>query len=369
MIKLPRWNLAEPSMGHRQPIALKDLRSDSAKDDVSPTVRATEDLSIHDIKQSTEEKDKPVADHSKSSNPDKRPVLENPDGVVHFLLCELQNYRAVEDADVSFGQENTVQTEDKPASIVTREANSGEGGERNTESKDKKIKPTFKPEDNPIFVYRCFLLSCLTELLQSYNRTKIEFINFKRSAPLQTNTPIKPRSNALNYLLNDLLCSSSWADPHVDSLILKKKHATATLAQNLLVALVSKTGEKPLDRSRDKYDYDEEPDLLFVRKFVLDTTLRSYKDASFSNESFEARYAKMLALAEVMYVMMGDKEKDTPLPSRATIESPDRSQAQIRRLMYEKGYLSALTTSIADIDLAFPPVKRTIKYILRFFAF
>jgi len=365
MIKLPRWNLAEPSMGHRQPIALKDPRSDSAKDDVSPTVRATEDLSIHDIKQSTEEKDKPVADHSKSSNPDKRPVLENPDGVVHFLLCELQNYRAVEDADVSFGQENTVQTEDKPASIVTREANSGEGGERNTESKDKKVKPTFKPEDNPIFVYRCFLLSCLTELLQSYNRTKIEFINFKRSAPLQTNTPIKPRSNALNYLLNDLLCSSSWADPHVDSLILKKKHATATLAQNLLVALVSKTGEKPLDRSRDKYDYDEEPDLLFVRKFVLDTTLRSYKDASFSNESFEARYAKMLALAEVMYVMMGDKEKDTPLPSRATIESPDRSQAQIRRLMYEKGYLSALTTSIADIDLAFPPVKRTIKYILR----
>jgi E3 ubiquitin-protein ligase HUWE1 len=33
--------------------------------------------------------------------------------------------------------------------------------------------------------------------------------------------------------------------------------------------------------------------------------------------------------------------------------------------MYEKGYLAALTASIADIDLTFPNVKRTIKYILR----
>ncbi|KAH7040675.1 uncharacterized protein B0I36DRAFT_260057 [Microdochium trichocladiopsis] len=365
LIKLPRWNLHESGMGHRQPIALKEPRSDAAKDDVAPTVRATEDLSIQDVKQSTEDKDKSIADHAKLSTTDKRPVLENPDGVVHFLLCELQNYRAVDDVDSSSGQKEPTQAEDKAVSTTARTGDSSEGGDRNSEAKDKKTKPAFKPDEHPIFVYRCFLLSCLAELLQSYNRTKMEFINFKRSAPLQTNTPIKPRSNALNYLLNDLLCSSSWADPHADSLVLKKKHATATLAQNLLVALVSKTGEKPIDRSRDKYDYDEEPDLLFVRKFVLDTTLKAYKDASFSSETFEARYAKMLALAEVMYVMMGDKEKETPLPSRATLESPDRSQAQIRRLMYEKGYLSALTTSIADIDLAFPPVKRTIKYILR----
>ncbi|KAJ1337926.1 E3 ubiquitin-protein ligase HUWE1 [Microdochium nivale] len=365
LIKLPRWNPHDAGMGHRQPIALKETRPDSAKDDVAPTVRATEDLSIQDVKQSTEEKEKIGSDQSKIAVGDKRPVLENPDGVVHFLLCELQNYRAVEDSETSVNSKDNTQAENQSTTTTSKTGAQSEGEDRATDAKDKKVKPPFKSDEHPIFVYRCFLMHCLAELLQSYNRTKMEFINFKRSAPLQTNTPIKPRSTALNYLLNDLLCSSTWADVTTDSLVMKKKQATAALAQNLLVALVSKTGEKPIDRSRDKFDYDEEPDLLFVRKFVLDTTLKSYKDASFSNESFENRYAKMLALAEVMYVMMGDKEKETPLPTRSTLESPERSQAQIRRLMYEKGYLAALTASIADIDLGFPPVKRTIKYILR----
>ncbi len=33
--------------------------------------------------------------------------------------------------------------------------------------------------------------------------------------------------------------------------------------------------------------------------------------------------------------------------------------------MYEKGYLAALTASIADVDVSYPHVKRSIKYILR----
>jgi E3 ubiquitin-protein ligase HUWE1 len=33
--------------------------------------------------------------------------------------------------------------------------------------------------------------------------------------------------------------------------------------------------------------------------------------------------------------------------------------------MFEKGYIAALTGSIADIDLNFPGAKRAVKYILR----
>jgi E3 ubiquitin-protein ligase HUWE1 len=33
--------------------------------------------------------------------------------------------------------------------------------------------------------------------------------------------------------------------------------------------------------------------------------------------------------------------------------------------MFEKGFISALTASIADIDLNFPGAKRAVKYILR----
>ncbi|KAI0142434.1 hypothetical protein F4776DRAFT_676310 [Hypoxylon sp. NC0597] len=361
-VKLSRWTPPESNIGRGQAIVLKEPKPDTPKDDVAPTVRATEDLTIQDVKPSTEGEDKHMGDASKPHLQDtKRPVLENPDGVVHFLLCELLNYKEVDDKEPSQASKEPKKPDEQGSSTASGVSDS-EG--RAAESKEKKTKPLFKAEEHPIFIYRCFLLHCLTELLQSYNRTKVEFINFKRSAPLFANTPIKPRSSVLNYLLNDLLYSSHM-DGSSDTIAHKKKYATSVQTQNLLVALVSKTGEKPIEQGRDKYDYDDEPDLLFVRKFVLDTILRSYKDAATSSEPFDTRYARMLALAEVMHLMMGDKDKDSPVPSRGGQDPVERSQAQIRRLMYEKGYLAALTASIADIDLAFPPVKRTIKYILR----
>ncbi|KAI1765873.1 hypothetical protein GGR53DRAFT_247606 [Hypoxylon sp. FL1150] len=356
MVKLNRWIPSESGRGLT--IVLKELKMDTLKDDVAPTVRATEDLSIQDVKVSTEGEDKQMVDASKLPQQDtKRPMLENPDGVVHFLLCELLNYREVDDKEPPQPAKDKKPDDQAPSSVPENEG-------RTVDGKEKKVKPSFKAEEHPIFIYRCLLLHCLTELLQSYNRTKVEFINFKRSAPLFANTPVKPRSSVLNYLLNDLLCPSHM-DNTTDTLAHKKRYATSIQTHSLLVALVSKTGEKPVEPGRDKYDYEDEPDLLFVRKFVLDTILRSYKDAASSNEPFDSRYARMLALAEVMYLMMGDKEKDSPATSRVAPEAFERSQAQIRRLMYEKGYLAALTASIADIDLAFPPVKRTIKYILR----
>ncbi|KAI0884665.1 uncharacterized protein GGS22DRAFT_145502 [Annulohypoxylon maeteangense] len=361
-VKLSRWTPPESNIGRGQTIILKEPKPDMPKDDVAPAVRATEDLTIQDVKPSTEGEDKHMTDASKPQTQDsKRPVVENPDGVVHFLLCELLNYKEVDDKELPPPAKDSKKEDDQEPADA-----SGASDSESTpaDSKEKKAKPSFKAEDHPIFIYRCFLLHCLTELLQSYNRTKVEFINFKRSAPLFANTPIKPRSTVLNYLLNDLLFTTH-VETTLDSLVHKKKYATSIQTQNLLVALVSKTGEKPIDQGRDKYDYDDEPDLLFVRKFVLDTILRAYKDAATTSEPFDSRYTRMLALAEVMHLMMGEKDKEPPVPSRGGQDPFERSQAQLRRLMYEKGYLAALTASIADIDLAFPPVKRTIKYILR----
>ncbi|KAI1461171.1 hypothetical protein F4805DRAFT_315846 [Annulohypoxylon moriforme] len=369
-VKLSRWTPPESSIGRGQTIVLKELKPEVPKDDVAPTVQATEDLTIQDVKPSTEGEDKHMVDASKPQTQDsKRPVVENPDGVVHFLLCELLNYKEVDDKEPPPSTKDSIKDSTKDSKKEEDQESSDASGVSDresspAESKEKKAKPLFKAEDHPIFIYRCFLLHCLTELLQSYNRTKVEFINFKRSAPLFANTPIKPRSTVLNYLLNDLLYTSH-IDNTSDSIVHKKKYATSIQTQNLLVALVSKTGEKPIEQGRDKYDYDDEPDLLFVRKFVLDTILRSYKDAATAGDPFDSRYTRMLALAEVMHLMMGEKDKDPPVPSRGGQDPLERSQAQLRRLMYEKGYLAALTASIADIDLAFPPVKRTIKYILR----
>jgi E3 ubiquitin-protein ligase HUWE1 len=69
----------------------------------------------------------------------------------------------------------------------------------------------------------------------------------------------------------------------------------------------------------------------------------------------------MLALAELMDHIMNGKDNvgisDTAVASA--------SQKQLRRIMFEKGYINALTASVADIDLNFPNAKRAVKYILR----
>lgn len=328
---------------------------------VEPAVQAlTEELTISDVKPTTETPDKEMADVAKSSPIDsKRPVLENPDGVIHFLLCELLNYREVVDKEAP-----DTAKEPTPGDATPTTPN-GEVPPADDQpgDKDKKAAKTpFKADEHPIFIYRCFLLNCLSELLQSYTRTKMEFINFKRSAPLFPNTPVKPRTGVLNYLLQDLLCMSSLTSP-IDSVAAKKKAATSEQARQVLVALVSRTPEKPVDKTRDKFDYEDDSDLLFVRKWVVDMIIRSYKDAATPHEPFDVRYAKLLSLAELMLSMIGGTDRD-PTSAR-TVDLANRSQWQLRRLMYEKGFLPALTASVADIDLTFPGVKRTIKYILR----
>ncbi|RCI16673.1 hypothetical protein L249_2219 [Ophiocordyceps polyrhachis-furcata BCC 54312] len=362
LVEFTRWQ-PSPAEGNRlQGLALKSA-SKEGSDNAKPS--NDEASSSQEIKQSTETADKEMCDAPKASQHDsKRPVVENPDGVIHFLLCELVNYREVDDKD--------------PATLGTECKTEGESSTANrdssvrdkpaSEEKDRKqAKPVFKAVEHPIFVYRCFLLNCLAELLQSYVRTKVEFINFKRSAPPPTTqTPIKPRSSILNYLIYDLLCQGNLHGT-TDSIASKKKVATSTLTQRVLVALVSKTNEKPVERNRDKFAYDDEPDLLFVRKFVLDTVLKAYEKAPLADEPLETRYTRMQCLAELMNQMIGEKDKDQNSGARAAdnAQLQNRSQAQLRRLMYEKGYIEKLTSSIAEVGLNYPGVKRAIKYILR----
>ena len=140
----------------------------------------------------------------------------------------------------------------------------------------------------------------------------------------------------------------------------KKKAATSAQTQKVLVALVSKTSERPADQKQEKFVYDDEPDLLFVRKFVLDTILRAYEKTPNSDESMETRYSRLQCLAELMISVIGEKDREQRPPSRTSDKTQSRSQAQLRRLMYEKGYLDKLTSSIAELNLNYPGVKRAI---------
>ncbi|KAG4029287.1 hypothetical protein MFRU_016g00450 [Monilinia fructicola] len=372
MVKFTGWPFPSsdptsraPSLVLRGGSSSENTSSDKTSDAVQPTVQATEDLSIQDLKPSTEVIDTDMPDVPKPVSPEhKTPVVENPDGVIHFLLCELLNYRDVEDKD-----HLTTSHADKPASssngdvaMVGAPPVPDSPAPKDSQSVQPPSKQEFKAEENPIYIYRCFLLQCLTELLASYNRTKIEFINFKRSAHPQAMTPSKPRSSVLHYLLADLLPTGTldYAD-YGESTALRKKLTTSHWADSVITALLNKTGEQILDKLREQSDGEDEPDLLFVRRFVLENILKAYKDASASTEPLEVKYARMLSLADLMMHIMTGKDNLGAVDSSVN----KRSQMQLKRIMFEKGYIAALTASVADIDLNFPGAKRAVKYILR----
>ncbi|EFW98561.1 ubiquitin-protein ligase [Grosmannia clavigera kw1407] len=413
MVQIHRWPPGDNPLNYAFTVTRKQSKLDSSTldmaatsshdDSLGPAVQLTEDLNINDVRPSTEtngasgsngathgsntDKDMPDAPKAEPTTEHKRPIVENPDGVITFLLEQLMIYQKVDDVEPNQAAKDSEKTplgtdiplasaSSSSAAPGTEEGAAASSGAKASDSSkgkssgDKKASRAFQSSEHPIFVFRGFLVFCLTELLHSYTRTKMEFINYKRGVALQTHTPVKPRSSVLNYLLHDVLCGA-YSVPNAtvvpeDTIVAKKKQAMADQARRLLVSLVEKTSERPIDRSHSRYEFDDETDLLFVRRFVLDTVLKAYKEAAVSTEPIDVRYGKMTALAELMAGMIGgDKDRTLVNHSPFSETAIAHSQMQLRRLMYEKGFLAALTASIADVDLAFPGVKRTVKQILR----
>lgn len=320
---------------------------------------------------SEDNKDQPSSEAVSSEDKDKGkgaelkpPVVEHPDGVIHYLLSELLSYKDVDDKEPPTETTDTtlpIRSDTQPDVEMTTEETAHPASVSDVQSvqaSKKQEKPAFKADEHPIYIYRCFLLQCLTELLSSYNRTKVEFINFSRKADPLATTPSKPRSGILNYLLNSLLPVGTLE--HDESVPFKKRSNTSAWTMRVLVALCTKTGEfGGIGRRRNDQDEEDEPDLAFVRRFVLEHALRSYKDAIASNEPLDMKYARLMSLAELFDKMLtgyafGSGDPVSPSSTR-----------QLAKTMFEKHFISALTASIADIDLNFPMSKRVIKYILR----
>ncbi|KAL8707322.1 MAG: hypothetical protein Q9220_007634 [cf. Caloplaca sp. 1 TL-2023] len=333
-----------------------------------------------DITEPKEQAEVGKAPTSKPKAPEvKPPVVEHPSGVIHFILCEVLSYKEVEDKDPSILKpksseirsheslsdavlETPSPSADTEGLWISTETPTPESGSQDGDIDSKKAgKPEFKAEEHPIYVYRCFLLQCLTELLQSYNQTKVEFINFSRKADPKAITPSKPRSGLLSYLLNDLIPLGTLN--HEETIAFRKKSTTSNLALSVLVALCLKTNEYGYNKQRDSVEEEDDTELLFVRKFVLEYALKAYRDANTAGEALDIKYARLLSLADLFdRLLQGRLGQANPTQSNQ-VGSP--TQKQIAKLMFDKNFLSALTTSIADIDLNFPQSKRAVKYILK----
>ncbi len=365
-VKLSQW---QPQSGGVAGVVLKEapeppLNNESqdgqfqSHDEMTDS-EVQQSTSVEAPQESTEEASKIKASEMKP------PVVEHPDGVIHFILSELLNYKDVEDKEVTAQPSATAAThgttnqDSQPSAVGPPEGSAIDA----IQPKPEKAK--FKPEEHPIFSYRCFLMYSLTELLHSYNRTKVEFINFSRKADPTAVTPSKPRSGILNYFLNGLI-PSCYVDKE-DSLLFKKKLLTSDWAIRVVVALCSKTGESGTNAPAPRYstqpqidDVDNEPDLTFVRRFVLEHAIKAYKDAISSTEPLQMKYSRLLCLADMFNRLL-----TKPAVPEGTAGSQNTSYKVLARMMFEKNLISILTSSLAEIDLAYPGSKRVIKFILR----
>ncbi|KAF1938115.1 hypothetical protein EJ02DRAFT_32594 [Clathrospora elynae] len=351
-----------------QSLVLKKVESELAEPTEPTHSAGPADVTAEEDKpkESSEAPKQPFLERTKTSDL-KLPVVENPDGVIHYLLCELLAYKEAEDKpEPPKPAEATPEAQDNAqlTSVSTPIPGPATSTATSTTPAEpiKTEKPVFKADAHPIYIYRCFILKCLAELLQSYNRTKIEFINFSRKADPYTSTPSKPRSGVLNYLLNNLVPIGSLN--HEGDLAFKKKLATSNCAIDVIVSLCNKTGEHTVPRTdAPPSPYTEtEPDLLFVRKFVLEHALKAFKDASASDEPLDMKYSRLLNIADIFSRMVSQRPNGEMLTQNADL-TPNLKQ--MAKIMYEKNFVTILTTAISDIDLNFPNAKRVVKYILK----
>jgi E3 ubiquitin-protein ligase HUWE1 len=326
-------------------------------------VPATEDVKVPEEttaeSSSKEEKADPTIE-DKGKEPDttekpkpavevKPPTVESPDGVVHFLCSELLALK--DQSEPALPADDTA---NKDTEAKNPDGTSADTAAPSTAPKPER--PEYKAVNNPVYIYRCFLLQCLTEILQSYNKSKIEFINFSRKAsPKGPITPSKPRSGFLHYLLGDLIPLSTLQTS--EDLAFKKKVTVSTWAGSVVVALATQTGEV--------YKNENEPDLVFVRKFLLESMLKAFKEASSptSTESLDSRYSKLMALADLFQKMLFARQNQgaTAQPTSAFSDS----QKHIAKIMLDRNFIGALDNALAEIDFNFPSVRRAIKYVLR----
>ena len=360
----------EPKAEAKEP---KPTAEPNAMDQESTNAGAVEDQPIDEMKSPINEHREPLTQKPKVTEI-KAPVVEHPSGVIHYLLSELLSYKDVEDKDPTMTTKEVIAEVTTPTPPDHQNIGETTNGTAATSlsttpppapadfSENKRVeKPEFKIEQHPIHFYRCFILKCLTELLHCYNRTKIEFINFSRKADPKAMTPSKPRSGVLHYLLGDVIPVGTLN--HEETIAYRKKHTTSNWAMSAIVSLCLRTNENGYNKKQGSMDEDDEPDLLFVRKFVLEHALKAYKDANSSEEHVDIKYSRLLDIADLFNRLL--QGKIVPPIGTPTPGTDGNFQKSIAKLMFEKNFISALTSSIADIDLNFPGSKRAIKYILR----
>ncbi|KAF9291581.1 hypothetical protein BGZ88_006823 [Linnemannia elongata] len=262
--------------------------------------------------------------------------------VIHFLVSEL------------LGAQDSVPAPSSPTSALGDSVKHGEASSaKATSASDKNATPAAAAQHDANFIHRCFVLQCLNELLISYPSCKVDLMNYSRrkGGKESYHAATKPRSNWLNFLLNDLI-------PYRGTVVqsseteLRKHSIESNFASAVLVAMCSNG-----DEEEEKKPFSE---LVQVRRFVIDGLIRSFKDAIASTLPVEFKYGKFLSLSELSYKILGSSP-----PAGAMAKPSEDMSINIVKVMLEKNFILTLTNVLADIDLNYPHAKILVNAVLK----
>jgi E3 ubiquitin-protein ligase HUWE1 len=293
---------------------------------------------------STGEPGKDTKTHTGSQSEVTGHTLPSPpeyfEAIVHFLVGELIE---------------SVRTNPRPSDGASNPESTSpdmttEGDSRQPTQPDRNLS-TEVQDSKPDHYYSGFLMQSLTELMFSYDACKTAFLSYspsKRSG-ISSKDTTKGRLAALNFVLSDLVSFRTIdPDPSNDA---RNNVPLCNWAMSLIVALC-------VDTSSSQPIKDVSPELIAVRKTVLEAVSRAIKDPS-QSESLDARYGRLLALADLCYRLL--TVRFNPGLRKPHEETP----THIAKIMLEKNFVSTLTNALAEVDLNYPNVRVVVAAMLK----
>ena len=263
---------------------------------------------------------------------------ESAEAVVHFLLSEL----VLTMTSVNELASDTSSPEAKLDLVSVEESTAPSSPKP---SSDASLKPDYEEK----YQFMCFLMQCLSELLFSYDVCKNAFLSFlpkKRTHTPAKDTMPKHRITTLQFLLSGLITFGTIS-PQPDQKA-RSRISASQWAISVVVALCVDTTPHE----------EASAELVSVRRVVVEAINRAIKDLP-SSESLDARYGRLLALAELCYRLL------TIRLSSSTRKPQDDTPTHIAKVMLEKHVVSTLTTALSEVDLNYPNVRGLISAILR----
>ncbi|KAL4252810.1 UPL family protein [Abortiporus biennis] len=269
---------------------------------------------------------------------------ETAETIVHFLISELMKTVKKESPTDSSG-EKPVKSSTSPSSATDIHPATPAA----SEEKEKAEKDSHHQD----YIYACFLMQTLTELLFSYDACKLAFLSYSPKKRLHTpakETGTKHRTAALHFLISDLIVYGTVdSNPQGEE---KKQAMLCNWAMSVIVALCVDTFP-----SHDIKDVPAER--ISVRKFVLESVNRAIKDLP-PSDNVEERYSRLLALADLCYRLLSVRFNLT-----STRKTSDDTPTHMAKVMLEKNFVATLTNALAEVDLNYPRIRHVVTGILR----